>query len=274
MNEFWAHRHTMIQDIPYGEDAAQRMDIYVQGAYIGEPNYFAKSNTPKPTLVYIHGGGWLSGTKETRIGFLMPFIQKGWNVVNVEYRLGLGTAPNAAEDVLKAMQWIAENAETYGIDKQNIVVSGESAGGHLALLAGLVNSKAGSHPAYVGDDLKIKAIIDWFGITDIEKVSTYLSANKPEGNYALGWIGQPQKLATISKTYSPIHYITKNAPPILSIHGVDDSVVPYSQSVLLHEALDKVGTQHRLLSLKGGKHMGFTEEQFQLIYEAIFEFIE
>ena len=264
----------MIQDIPYGEDAAQRMDIYVQGAYIGEPNYFAKSNTPKPTLVYIHGGGWLSGTKETRIGFLMPFIQKGWNVVNVEYRLGLGTAPNAAEDVLKAMQRIAENAETYDIDKKNIVLAGESAGGHLALLAGLVNSKAGSHPAYVGDELVIKAIIDWFGITDIEKVSTYLNAKNPTGNYALGWIGQPQKVADISKTYSPIHYITKNAPPILSIHGVDDSVVPYSQSVLLHEALDKVGTRHRLLSLKGGKHMGFTEEQFQQIYEAIFEFLK
>jgi acetyl esterase/lipase len=172
------------------------------------------------------------------------------------------------------MKWVVDNAEEDKIDTNKIVVSGGSAGGHLALLAGLINTVPDSHPFYVGDKLRIQAIVNWFGITDIEKVESYLSANHPDWNYPLGWIKNKEKVVEISKKYSPIHYVSKNSPPVLTIHGDLDEVVPYKQAQLLHESLEKAGTKHQLLTLKGGKHLGFTEKQFQLIFKTIFEFLE
>lgn len=269
---FWSHRFSMTKDVSYGEDDQQRLDIFMQGSYIGEPSWFKQAPTKRPTLIFMHGGGWVVGDKESWIRFFIHYLERGWNVVNVEYRLGNNTAPQAVDDVLCAVQWVADNAENFNIDTGNIVLSGGSAGGQLCLIAGLMNSVPGSHPCYVGDKITIRAIINWYGITDIAKVEEYLR-NKEIGNYVLRWIGDQEKIAEISKKYSPIHYVTPNAPPILTIHGDSDSMVPHSQAQLLHEALDKAGTKHQLLTLPGGKHMGFSEEQYQLINRTIFSFL-
>ncbi|WP_422079374.1 alpha/beta hydrolase fold domain-containing protein [Ulvibacterium sp.] len=271
---FWAHRYNMEMDVAYGNDPAQRLDIYTQGSYIGEPNWFKRSKNKKPTLVWIHGGGWRYGNKETDAWFFIHFLERGWNVVNVEYRKGLGTAPDAAEDVLTVLKWISENAEAYKLDTDRIVVSGASAGGHLALLAGLVNSIPESHPLYVGDKVRIQAIINWYGVTDIQKIDAYLSANRPNQNFVLNWVEKKEKIPEISRKYSPIHYVTENAPPVLTIQGDMDTLTPYDQAQLLHEKLKSLGTENQLLTLKGGKHLGFTEEQFQLIFKTIFDFLE
>ena len=274
-SKFWAHRYNIRNNISYGDDPQQILDIYLQGSYIGEPTFFKKDSDSKPTLVYYHGGGWVQGSKDEQAPRFLSYLERGWNVVNVEYRLGAGTAPNAAEDAIAALKWVAENAETYGIDKDKIVLSGGSAGGHLCLLAGLVNSQPNYHPNYVGDQLNIRAIINWFGITEIEAVEDYLANTLPDWNYAIAWIKEKEKVAEISKKYSPLFYISEKAFPILTIHGDSDIVVPFTQATLLHEALDKAGAKnHQLLKLEGGKHMGFSEEQFQLIYSTIFEFLE
>ena len=271
--KFWAHHYNMEMDVAYGNDPAQRLDIYTHGTYVGEPNWFERSKNKRPTLVWIHGGGWRYGNKETDAWFFIHFLERGWNVVNVEYRKGLGTAPDAAEDVLTVMKWISENAEAYRLDTDKIVVSGASAGGHLALLAGLVNSLPESHPSYVGDKIRIQAIVNWYGATDLQKKEAYLSANLPNENYVLNWVGEKEKIPEISRKYSPIHYVTENAPPVLTIQGDLDTLTPYHQAQLLHEKLESVGTEHHLLTLKGGTHLGFTEEQFQLIFKTIFEFL-
>ena len=139
----WAHSFNLKKDISYGEENAQRLDIYIQGDWVGEPGFFKEDTLLKPTLIFFHGGSWLHMAKEDFINhqLYVYFMEKGWNVVNVEYRLGKGTAPNAADDVICAVKWIAENAATYHIDKDNIVLAGPSAGGHLALIAGLMKIK-------------------------------------------------------------------------------------------------------------------------------------
>ena len=271
---FWAHRHQMIMDVAYGPDPEQRLDIYTYGKYIGEPTWFKRSDDQRPTLVWIHGGGWRFGNKETDAGFFTHFLERGWNVVNVEYRRGLGTAPDAAEDVLTVMQWIKDHAEEYRFDTRQIVVSGASAGGHLALLAGLVNSVPDSHPAYVGDKLRIQAIINWYGPTDLQTIEAYFRTHRPDTNVVLNWVEERDKIEEISKKYSPVHYVTEKAPPVLSIQGDLDSWTPYRQAQLLHEKLDSVGAKNQLLTLKGGTHLGFTEDQFQLIFETIFKFLK
>ena len=113
-------------------------------------------------------------------------------------------------------------------------------------------------------------MINWYGITDIESVEKFLAESLPEYNYALSWIGNEERIAEISSRYSPIFLITDEAPPIITIHGTADRVVPYTQAKALHSALQ---TRNRLITLEGGTHGGFTDAQHQEAMAAIFEFL-
>ena len=100
--------------------------------------------TPQPTLVFYHGGGWIGGTKEASFMSIMPWLEMGWNVVNVEYRMArVAEAPAALEDAMCALRYVVNNAKNNNIDTNKIVVSGESAGGHLALAVGMIPATAG-----------------------------------------------------------------------------------------------------------------------------------
>ncbi len=103
-----------------------------------------QSSGVSPTLMYIHGGGWTGGSKEGSAFSFMPYLEKGWAVVNVEYRLArVSLAPAAVEDCLCALRWILHNAKQYNLDTNNLVVTGNSAGGHLALTTGMTPASAG-----------------------------------------------------------------------------------------------------------------------------------
>src|SRR5690349_1192501 len=100
--------------------------------------------TPQPTLVFYHGGGWIAGTKESAVMSIMPWLEMGWNVVNVEYRMArVALAPGAVEDAQCALRYVVGRAKDFNIDTNKIVVSGESAGGHLALTTGMIPTSAG-----------------------------------------------------------------------------------------------------------------------------------
>ncbi|HYR41584.1 MAG TPA: alpha/beta hydrolase, partial [Terriglobia bacterium] len=80
---------------------------------------YSRSDTqaPQPTIIFIHGGGWTGGAKETQLFSLLPYLEMGWNAVNVEYRLArVSEAPAAVEDCLCALRWIIRNAKQYGFD--------------------------------------------------------------------------------------------------------------------------------------------------------------
>ena len=124
---------------------------------------------PQPTLIYIHGGGWTGGSKEGGFNKVLPYLEMGWNVVNVEYRLAkVSHAPAAVEDCLCALRWVAANAKRLNVDTTRIVVTGDSAGGHLALTTGMIPESAGLDRECPGVALpKVAAIVDWYGITDV-----------------------------------------------------------------------------------------------------------
>lgn len=271
--DFWGHHFALATNVKYGDSDEQRMDIYNQGQWIGEPQYWKSSTELHPTLVYIHGGGWLGGSKEQIVPFIIPYLERGWNVVTVEYRKGEASAPQAVDDVMQALLWVADHSAEYNIDNQRIVISGESAGGHLALISGMLNCIPGSSPFYSGNKLKIKAIVNWFGITDIAGVDTYYRDKGEAANYAALWVGAPERMATISDTYSPMKRITAGIPPIITIHGTDDSVVPYTQAIEMHMTLNDFKIRNELVRIDGGKHLGFTETDFQQIYTRIFSFL-
>ncbi len=273
-DRFWGHRFSQAHDVSYGERDVQKMDIFCQGTWVGEQQYWQGDRVMHPTLVYIHGGGWLGGSKDQITPFILPYLERGFNVVTLEYGTGPGTAPRAVDDCMQALQWINRHAAGYNIDRNRIVLSGESAGGHLALITGLLNSIPASHPAYCGDSLNIAAIVNWFGITDIAGVDTFYSDRGETDNYAAIWVGAKSRMDSITANFSPVHRITGDTPPIITIHGKKDTVVPFAQADLLHKRLAHDGLKNELVSFENGKHLGFSDAEFSLAYGRIFAFLE
>lgn len=96
-----------------------------------------------PVLIDVHGGSWIFGTKDINVNFCRNVAAKGYCVVNISYRLikegGGGTFPNILNDVFDAFNWVEKNIERYGGDLNNMFLSGDSAGAHLACLCAAIN---------------------------------------------------------------------------------------------------------------------------------------
>jgi acetyl esterase/lipase len=259
--------------------AANQYQIFPSITYLVANNYEAKldiykrrdTTGPQPTLIWIHGGGWVGGAKESALMSLMPWFEMGWNVVNVEYRLGrVSLAPAAVEDCLCALRYVAANAKQYDFDTSRLVVSGESAGGHLSLATGMIPEAAGLDRQCPGVPLpKVAAIVNWYGITDV--VDLLDGTNRK--TYAVQWFGSMPEKEEIARRVSPLTYVTPGLPPILTIHGDADPTVPYTHAVRLHEALSKAGVTNQLLTIPGGRHGGFTPEERTKIFQTIQDFL-
>ena len=176
----------------------------VANNYEAKLDVYARRNTtgPQPTVIHIHGGGWTGGTKEAALPFLMPWFEMGWNVVNVEYRLAkVSLAPAAVEDCLCALRWIAANSTQYNLDTTRLVVTGDSAGGHLALTTGMIPESAGLDRQCPGVPLpKIAAIVNWYGITDVGD----LLDGPNRRSFAVAWISsKPDREEAFFVAFSP-----------------------------------------------------------------------
>ena len=209
---------------------------------------------PHPTVLHIHGGGWTGGTRESVVLRTLPYLEMGFAVVNISYRLArVSEAPGAVEDCRCALTWVGKNAKEYGLDPSRIVVMGYSAGGHLALTTGMLTADAGFDRGCGGQAPKPAAIVNWYGITD---VADLLERENVRG-YAVTWLGSRPDRIEVAQRVSPMKYIRKDLPPILTIHGDADPVVPYQHGTALHAALQKAGATTELLTIAGGKHGNF-----------------
>jgi acetyl esterase/lipase len=259
--------------------AANEYQIFPNLTYLTASNFEAKldiykrrdTTGPQPTVIYFHGGFWAAGTKEGSVMSLVPWFEMGWNVVNVEYRLArVAVAPAAVEDCLCALRYIANQAKTYDIDTNRIVLTGESAGGHLALTTGIIPDTAGLDRECAGAALpRVAAIVNWFGISDVYDVIE----GPHRANAAMQWFGSLPNREEIAHRVSPLTYVRSGLPPILTIHGDADTTVPYPQAVRLHEALTKAGVTNQLVTIPGGKHGNFTPDERTKIYATIRAFL-
>lgn len=243
-------------------NADQKLDVYAK----------RDRSVPTPTVIYIHGGGWVGGSKESSVLRIAPYLDMGFNVVNVEYRLGrVARAPAAVEDCRCALRWVIRNAESYGIDPKRLVVTGRSAGGHLSLTTGMLAASAGFDAECISAVVpEVAAVINYYGITDVAD----LMAGKPnEKSYTVSWLGSQRSRKEIADSVSPIRHVRENLPPILTIHGDADRIVPYSHAVELHKRLDATGVENELLTVPGGGHGGFSREEIAKIDKAIRTFL-
>jgi acetyl esterase/lipase len=238
--------------------------------------------TPHPTLILFHGGGWVDGQKERNIFYLLPYLSMGWAVINVEYRTARqAPAPAAVEDCRCALRWVTYHAKDYSLDTAKFVLTGTSAGGHLALITGMLpegNIFDRQCPTTGGErwnqptepQLKVAAIVNWFGITDVAELIDGARAK----HYAIEWFGSLRNREELARLVSPINYVRADLPPIITIHGDQDDVAPYTQAVRLHAALDKAGVPNQLITIRGRKHDGFNREELLSSYQAIREFLK
>jgi acetyl esterase/lipase len=220
----------------------------------------------RPAVIVIHGGGWVEGDKANMLErFCLPFVEHGFVVANVEYRLAQSaTAPAAVNDVLGAAKWFRDRAADYKVDPNQIIVTGDSAGGHLAMMVGMAPESAG-----LGPSIKIAAIINFYGISDVpdQLQGPHLQS------YAVTWVPEQRDRMELAKKLSPITYVRKGLPPVLSIHGDADPVVPYEQSVRLTKELKAAGDQAELITVPGGQH-GFPPDEMSKLWPQIFKWLK
>ena len=260
---FAPNQYQVTPDITYltSESHESKLDLYVP----------RNPAAPVPVLMYFHGGFWVRGSKDASMLNVLPYLEMGFAVVNVGYRLGrTSLAPAAVEDARCALRWVFRNAEQYRLDTSRIVTTGHSAGGHLSLMTGMLTPEAGLDDRCPGNEQpSVAAIIDWYGPTDV--------GDQLEGpnrqNAVVEWFGGMPNRFEVARRVSPLEYVRTDLPPILTIHGDRDVTVPYSHAVRLHEALEAVGAKHRLHTVPGGAHGGFTREQTVQIFETIERFL-
>jgi acetyl esterase/lipase len=239
-----------------------KMDLYLPPA----------SNGPTPVVINIHGGGWNKGVKESQTGF-NTFFKAGFAVANISYRLSQhATAPAAVEDARCALIYLIQHAKQLNIDVNRIVVMGGSAGGHLALMAGLLGNDHRFDTNCPGvENVKVAAIINKYGI-----VSLWDWAYGPNitSKSAVQWLGGKSKDEAFAKSVSPITYVSRNSPPTFIVHGDADPTVPYQHSVELHKKLEEAGVKTKFITIPGGLHGKFTKEQNSEINKEIIAFLK
>ena len=243
------------------------------GDWEGKMDIYLPPNTGKPTalIINIHGGAWRNGYKESQNSFYTYFTA-GFAVANIEYRsLSQGTAPAAIEDARCALIYLIKNAQALHIDVNKIVMMGSNSGGHLALMVGLL----GNNPLFDTncsgvDNIKVAAIVDKYGIAD---VWDWAYGKTIQNGSARKWLGYKAKNKNFALSVSPISYVNKNSPPVFIVHGDADPVVPYQQSVDLYQKLLDLEAKAMLMTIKGGGHGKFSDEDNSNINIDIIYFI-
>jgi acetyl esterase/lipase len=253
---------TGVPDLVYARQASSRpllLDLYLPPG---------PAATPRPLVVYIHGGLWTDGSRRTSGAFadwplaLAALAARGYVVASIDYRrAGEASFPAQIHDVKQALRWLRSKAGAYGIDRSRVLVWGADAGGQLAALAaascgaaGLERAESGAPPnpvtgtnqppPPVDESACAQAAVVWYGVADLTRIGDMPQANEFLGCTAAACAPQ-RRLA------SPVTYIDNTAPPFLVIHGMEDLVVPVSQASRLNAAIRARNGSVELILLPG-----------------------
>jgi acetyl esterase/lipase len=202
---------------------------------------------PFPVVLWIHGGGWQEGSRTWLPDSIAPFgfhermIRRGYAVADVDYRLVREALyPAQLCDVQAAIRWLRHFATQLRLDSDRFATLGESAGGHLAVMAGLTGH----------GDTAIHAVVIWYGVADLDFRDDHDPGTTP-AQFLGGPIAERRDFA---RWASPVHRVHRDAPPCLTMHGTADSIVPFEQSERLTEALRAHGVRCELYPVDGAEH--------------------
>lgn len=213
-----------------------------------------KTTDRRPAFLTIHGGGWTGGDARRFYPIADWFRQKGFLGISLEYRLlnakTKATVFDCVKDGRSAVRYIRSHADELGIDPQKIVVSGGSAGGHVAAGTALFDNVNED-----SDDLTVSpqpnVLVLFYPVID----------TSAEG------YGQ-KKIGDRWKDISPVHHIRKSLPPTLILHGTGDTVTPYAGAKSFFDQMQTAGNHCELVSHPDGRH-GYFIFDLQLYEEAM-----
>ena len=236
---------------------------------------------PFPAFVLIHGGGWSGGNRATFHTLAIEAAKRGYVATTISYRLTqpdattkLGKVPFPAQinDCKCAVRWLRANADKYRVDRNRIAVGGGSAGGHLSLLVGLTDAshKLEGDGGHADQSSRVQAVVNIFGPTDMAELWKSSPDARP---FIKGLIGEPDSSPEAYKAASPVTYISEDDPPVLTLHGDKDTLVPPSQAKLLGEKIKAAKAKHELLIIEGAGH-GFAGEAQKKSNEAMWSFLD
>jgi len=216
---------------------------------------------PVGLVIYVHGGGWRSGSKlDCPIRSLR---NHGLAVASVDYRLsGVARFPAAVHDIKAAIRFLRASSEKFGYPSDKIAIAGSSAGGHLAALAGISDgnvSLEGTIGQHSGVSSRVCGIISFFGASNLNSILAQstefgLQMRVPALRLLLG--GTPEEQPELATLASPVTHVKVGNPPVLLIHGDADPQMPPQQSEELVEVCKKAGVPVTLYILPGSKHGG------------------
>lgn len=249
-----------------------------------------QSEEKLPVIVFVPGGGFTSSNKDAYVQQKLKIAESGYIVASIEYRtIPDCVFPEPLQDVKSAVRYLRAHADRFNIDKENIAIMGNSAGGYLAALMGVTNGiEEFDKGEYLNEKSDIKATIDIYGLSDLTSIGygypeivqkVHKSPAAPE---ALWVHGMPLKTRQLgfgidddlekAKKANPITYISKNSTPFLIMHGTEDKLVSPNQTKILHEALIEEGIESTRYEVEGAAHGGIHWVQPEII-NIIIEFL-
>jgi acetyl esterase/lipase len=238
LSPFRMRRHGVrrIPNLAYGEHRRNRLDVYVPPGDVGG----------RPVVLQIHGGAWVVGNKAQQgQPLLYHLAERGWVGVAPNYRLSpRATFPDHLVDVKRALAWVRRHGAEYGADPDTLVVTGGSAGGHLAALMALTPNDPQLQPGFEDVDTTVTACVPMYGVYD------FLDQHGVRGRDAMRPFLErvvmkcsPEACPELWKAASPISLVRPDAPPFFVVHGGHDSLAWVEDTRFFVEALRAVSHQ-------------------------------
>lgn len=213
-------------------------------------------------IAFVQGSAWGEQPMGALLEFWCRFARRGYVVALIEYRPSdLAAFPAQVQDVKTAVRWLTANHARFGIDPEQMVLAGDSSGGHTALLV---------HATQALDDLDdepgvpldLKACVDFYGPTRLDLMNDepttmdHRGPDSPEGRL-LGGVDL-RSVPELVRRADPGHWVSADRPltPLLMIHGSKDRLVPFAQSVEHYRVLRAAGQPVRLIQVRGAGHGG------------------
>lgn len=239
-------------NMPYNNDTLPKhlLDIYLPDGAKGK----------LPLVIFIHGGGWIGNDKYADIGYMKKtvaeIVSSGFALASIDYRFATQAIfPAQMQDCNRAISFLVDNADKYGIDRKRIAVMGFSAGGHLASLIGLSknNNVQNFFMSGTNKSFSFRAVVDFYGPAELV---LFPGADDPKSPESILIGATPLSRPDLAKAASPVSYVDKDDPPFLIIHGEKDEIVSNKHSHLLSSWLNVVGVPNQLVIVKDAPHFG------------------
>ena len=233
-----------------------------------------------PVLIWIFGGAFRMGNKESGLEPLLPFVQRGYACAAIEYRYSSEALfPAQVQDCKCAIRFLRAKSETYHLDLHRFGVWGPSAGGYLSTMMGVTSGVTEFETAdWSTFSSQVQAVCDWFGPSDFLQmnkagsIQNHDAADSPESELVGGPIQENKDLVHHT---NPMTYITQERiiPPFLIVHGDLDPLVPFNQSELLVAALQNIEADVTFQRVTGAGHGGeaFESEEILGLVQSFFD---